>query len=103
MLDLKTFGDSPAAVVLVKIINERNLKFNRVSRLLEEFNRTLNSVNKLPNQTARILINLYYKDALIRCERFESPLDIYTKNVITTIFKKWFKKYKNDNSTSSIN
>jgi hypothetical protein len=103
MLDSNTFGDSPAAIVLAKIINERNLKYKKIAKLLNDFNKTIGDINHVDTTTSIFLMGLIYRNSIDKCNSFDEPLNTYTKNVLSTIYKKWavrknaYKPKKNRN------
>jgi len=98
-LHKNTFGDSDAAVTLVKILNEN--KTNRyigknVARLLSEFNRTLHELEKIDSKIMFYLGGLLYKVTITKLDKNPVPINTYSQNVLNTHYKVWLKK---NNST----
>jgi hypothetical protein len=88
-LDDRTFGDSPAAINMVQIINERGLNPRKPSRLLNRFNKILVDLNHVDLTTAIHVVNLVYLESYEKCETFEEPLNTFTQNILSTKFKQW--------------
>lgn len=88
-LDERTFGDSPAAVDMARIINEKGLNPRKPARLLARFNKIIADLNQVDLTTAIHLMHLVYKESLDKCETFEEPLNTFTQNILSTKFKKW--------------
>ena len=88
-LDERTFGDSPAAIDMVRIINERGLNHRKPGRLLHRFNKIAADLNHVDLTTAIYVMHLVYKESFKTCESFEEPLNTYTQNVLSTKFKEW--------------
>jgi hypothetical protein len=91
-LDERTFGDSPAAITMVNIINERGLDSRKPARLLNRFDKIVNDINHVDVTSAIHLMHLLYKESYEKCETFEEPLNTYTQNVLATKFKIWQKR-----------
>lgn len=93
-LDERTFGDSPAAITLAKLINESGVKSHKISRLLNHFNLTLKELGKIDTKvsigTARVVYENYKKS----CETIPAPFSTYTANVLNTKYKCWLKENK---------
>jgi hypothetical protein len=88
-LDERTFGDSPAAVDMARIINEKGLNPRKPARLLARFDKIIADLNQVDLTTAIHLMHLVYKESLDKCETFEEPLNTFTQNILSTKFKKW--------------
>lgn len=88
-LDKNTFGDSPAAIGLACIINERGLKPRKPARLLNRFNKIIMDLNNVDITTSIHIMKLVYHEFHKTCETFEEPLNTYTQNVLSTTYKKW--------------
>lgn len=88
-LDNNTFGDSPAAITLVKIINERNLRSDKVTNILVSFNSKIRDLNGVNVTTVTYIMSLIYQDHVKKCDSLPKPLNTYTKNVLSTIYKNW--------------
>jgi hypothetical protein len=89
ILDERTFGDSPAAIDMVRIINKRGLDSRKPRRLLNRFDKITSDINHVGITSAIHLMHLLYKESCEKCESFEEPLNSYTKNVLATKFKLW--------------
>lgn len=88
-LDEKTFGDSPAAIDMARVINERGLNHRKPSRLLNRFNKIITDLNHVDLTTSIYIMNLVYKESIDKCESFEEPLNSFTQNILSTKFKEW--------------
>jgi hypothetical protein len=88
-LDERTFGDSPAAIDMARIINERGLNHRKPARLLNRFNKIIMDLNHVDLTTSIHVMHLVYKEFFEKCESFEEPLNTYTQNVLSTKFKEW--------------
>lgn len=92
MIDEKTFGDSPAAIVLAKQLNERNIKLPKINKLLSDFNRTLHELEKIDSRIGLGLAHSSYKSFSEKCKTLPYPFATFTANVLDTNYKKWLKK-----------
>lgn len=92
VLDERTFGDSPAAIDMAKIINETGLSPRKPARLLNRFNKIIMDLNHVDLTTSIHVMGLVYKESLEKCDDFEKPLDSYTKNILSTTYKVWVKR-----------
>lgn len=88
-LDERTFGDSPAAIDMARIINERALNHRKPARLLNRFNKIIADLNHVDLTTAIHVMHLVYKESLEKCDLFEEPLNSFTQNILSTKFKEW--------------
>jgi hypothetical protein len=88
-LDERTFGDSPAAIDMARIINERGLNHRKPARLLNRFNKIIMDLNHVDLTTSIHVMHLVYKEFFEKCESFEEPLNTYTQNVLSAKFKEW--------------
>lgn len=88
-LDTTTFGNSPAAITMVKIINERGLSPRKPARLLTRFDKIIVDINHVEVMSARHIVKLLYKESFEKCNSFNEPLNTYTQNILTAKYKKW--------------
>ena len=91
-LDKGTFGDFPAAIKIVELMNERRLRPGRIARILTSFDKMLADISHVNVTTGITIAGLLYKEFTVRCKSLESPFDTYTHNVISTKYKMWLKK-----------
>lgn len=89
VLDKNTFGDSQVAIVMSKIINEKNLSPRKPARLLNRFNKIISDLKDVNLTTSIHLINLVYHESIEKCNNFEEPLNTYTKNILSGKYKEW--------------
>lgn len=92
-LDLYTFGNSPAAINLVKILNETNFQTKKISSIYAKFNHTLHELEKIDSKIAIGLAKILYMNH--KAKYFSDyPEDIKTHclNVLSMYFKVWLKK-----------
>lgn len=92
MINENTYGSSPAAVVLAKMINEKGFRTRKVGRILQDFNNVIANTNHVDVTTTIYLMKLAYNDSLKKCDSLETPFNTYTKNVLSTIYKVWCKR-----------
>lgn len=91
-LDKGTFGNSPAAIKLVEIINEKNVKPAKIAKILTSFDKILADISHVNVTSAIKIVSLLYKEYSNKCKTLESPLDTFTHNVLNTKYKMWLKK-----------
>jgi hypothetical protein len=91
-LDKGTFGNSPAAIKLVEILNENNIRPTRVANILNSFDKILADISHVNVTSAIKIVTMLYKEYSKKCEFLESPLDTFTHNVLNTKYKMWLKK-----------
>ncbi len=107
-IDKNTFGSSPAAETLVKMImaNEPTSKnvLSKVSRVLERYSKIIILVNNTDFTLGNYVLEKALKDELKIVDDWEEKeIKTYTKNLLTAKFRAYKNKKKNDNSTSSSN
>lgn len=91
-LDKGTFGNSPAAIKLVEIMNEKNVKPTKIAKILTSFDKILADISHVNVTSAIKIVGLLYTEYTIKCKTLESPFDTYTHNVLNTKYKMWLKK-----------
>ena len=89
IIDDRTFGDSPSAIDMARIINEKGLNCRKPGRLLKKFNKIVADLNHVDVTTAIHVMHLVYKESFEKCESFEEPLNTFTRNILSTKFKEW--------------
>ena len=99
MLDSRTFGDFPAAIVLVAMINEngddknKNL-LSQISKCTTEFNTILRELEKIDaNIAISVVASIYPKYKRI-AQEIPGKYGTYTANIVKSIHKQW-RKSKN--------
>lgn len=108
-----TFGNSPAAVALIKLINESDVKPTKITKILTSFNLLLRELEKVNSRVAFSVAHSMYKSYKKGCEDLPAPFASYTANVLNTKYKCWLKANKahvpyknredNDNSAGRTN
>lgn len=98
MLHKNTFGDSPAAIILVEKLNNSKDETNRISRMsgisrtINKFNRTLHELEKIDSKIAIGLGKLSYHHYSVSFIKLPIPFNTYAHNVLCSIYKKWLVK-----------
>jgi hypothetical protein len=91
-LNEKTYGDSPAAIILVEKLNSTNIKISKIGIILSNFNRTLHELEKIDSRIGLGLAHSSFKTFRESCKRLPLPFSTYTANVLDTNYKKWLLK-----------
>lgn len=96
---LGTFGKSPAAKTLAKILHETNDKKNlaKVSKILSNFNTTLNELSKIDSKVGFYLGRVVYMKTKQECEKYPDTFKTYFMNVLTASYRQWLA---DNNSTT---
>ncbi len=89
IIDKNTFGHSPAAIKLAEIVNEMGERSDKVSRILVHFNTIIKNLNGVDVTSAIYIMELAYKDHINKCDSLPTPLNTYTKSVLSTSYKLW--------------
>ena len=89
-----TFGDSPAAIILVELLKEvDDTKLaSRVGRIIGEFNWTLNEIAKLDARVGIKLVNNFYKEQLTFIDNIPlipKKVKTFLCNVLTMRVRVW--------------
>lgn len=95
MIDLNTFGDSPAAIILANIVIDKKYRTDKISRILNEFNKILVETNHIHVNTSINLISIIYNYYIDKCDIMidDDEIKTFTKNVLSTTYKRWqFRK-----------
>lgn len=91
-MDSRTFGDSPAAVVLAdKVSNDKNFR-RKVTNILRCYNLEINAINGVKTVFRISIGKLIYEKYRAKCERLPLPISSYTDNVISAKFNNWINK-----------
>ncbi len=93
-LDIGTFGNSPACVTLVKIMNDKKISANKVGRQLANFNRTLHELEKIDREVGLSLAAMSYKHYKQTFITHPEEIISYAQNVLSMYYKKWLIKVK---------
>ena len=99
-IDAYTFGDSPAAVTLAKLLGQDEYSgcSKRVSKKFSDFARVLKFIDQIEdNEMRRILLNLWVKEGKINIEKakIDDKIKSYLLNIENTLYKKL--RRSNDN------
>ncbi len=95
LLHKNTFGNSPSAIKLVEIINEKQYKHHgKIGKSLTKFNLTLNQLDtvkdiKIKFSLAALAFN-YFRNII---KKYEMPYNTFTDNVLNSNYKKWLAKH----------
>lgn len=96
MIDLYTYGDSPAAVNLAHIINENGFEYKttrKITRILNGFSNIITSTNHIDIETSAYLMALVYHDFVIKCDALENEkIRKHTLTVLSTRYKHWQRR-----------
>lgn len=96
MLDSKTFGNFPASIVLVNMINEnedyKNKKLlSQISKCTTHFNTVLNELEKVDINTAIFIVKSIHPKYIEIALSLPEKYGTYTANVVESIKKQWMK------------
>ncbi len=94
MLENFTFGNSPAAVTLVKIINDNNISPIKIGKLLANFNHTLKELSKIDTKVSISLVTVFYHQKMEVINTYPIIVKSYLKNVVTTKYRMWLDTQK---------
>ncbi len=94
MLDSRTYGDFPAAVVLVTMINENGDDNNKkllsqISKCTTHFNTILRELEKIDVNVAIPIVNIIYPNYRQIALSIPGKYGTYTANVVGSIYKSW--------------
>ncbi len=95
MIDKHTYGDSPAAIDLVRIIQENDLHYfvtRKITRILNGFNNVLVATNHVEKKYLIQLIALVYEDFEKKCDSLDERVISHTKTVLRTTYKNWQRR-----------
>lgn len=91
-IDLYTYGGTPAAVVLAKLVDKHGAG-HKVGRIWGDYSTGLRDIGKsnLPNRSKKQMFCLWRDAYLQRTKQssLEEEVKHYLNNVITTRFKMW--------------
>lgn len=102
-MDSKTFGDSPAAIVLADKVSDNKNARRKVSNILKCFNLEMNAINGVETIFRINFGKMVYDKYRAKCDSLPLPISTYTDNVISTKYKIWLNmrnlelKRKNNN------
>lgn len=89
MLDLGTFGNTPAAIKLVEIAKEENISLRKSAKILQYFNTVVNELKDIDSRIKCGIINMVYEKCTNRCDLLNDKIKTYTLNVLNTKYKQW--------------
>lgn len=92
MLDIGTYGNTPAAIKLVEIINEKNINSYPIGKLLCAFNTTLNELTKINSRIGIGLVKMVYMQSSEKAKKLNPEISSYVQNVLSTKYKLWIKE-----------
>ncbi len=99
MLDLKTFGESPAAIILATRINQNNKHLSKIAKMLNVYNLTLKELGKIDTSIGVGLANDVFKKYVKLADRYPIEIKTYLQNVISTKYRNWLKEHNAQLST----
>jgi hypothetical protein len=88
MLDRGTYSNTPAAIVLIDIMNEQNIN-PKCCKLLSRFSSILSGLSKMTNQGKFELEILLYRDYKLKAEKVPIEIKTYVLNVLHYYHKNW--------------
>ena len=89
-----TFGKSPAAITLAKILANNEKQLGKVGKTLSTFNMILNELTKVDTKIRFGLAMLVYKKYKALAKTYPMDHATYMSNVISTRYKVWLKESK---------
>ncbi len=96
---LGTFGNTPAAKTLAKILHESNdtKNFTKISRMFSTFNRMLHELSSVHTSVRFGLGHLVYKSFRDGCKAYPESVRTYVLNVMAGSYRQWL--VENDSLT----
>lgn len=92
MIDKNTFGESPASIVLCDMLNQTGYNSRKIGRLFNNFDKVIIETSSVDLKIRMILVELYYNESLTKCDNFPTPLNTYSKNVLSGKYKTFVNK-----------
>lgn len=89
MIDKGTFGNTPAAIKLAEIINERNIPYRRIGNLLGTFNTILNEMSNVHSKVSITVVKIIRDKFLLDADKFPLEVRSYVKNLIIGKYRHW--------------
>ena len=88
-MDSRTFGDSPAAIVLADKLLYNKTASRRVTNILQGYNLEMKAINHVETKFRVSIGKLIYEKYRAKCLTLILPISTYTDNVLTAKFKTW--------------
>lgn len=86
-MDSRTFGDSPAAVVLAdKVSNDKKLR-RKVTNILKEYHEELNAITGVEGRFRISVTYMIFEKYRAKCASLPLPISSYTENVLSSKHK----------------
>ena len=102
MIDIYTYGDSPAAINLAHIINENEHTYKttrKITRILNGFSNIITSTNHIDLETCTYLMDLVDHDFVKKCDGLENEkVRKHTLTVLSTRYKYWQRRINTQRS-----
>lgn len=89
MLDIGTYGNSPAATILVEKINKNNIEFKQLGKILASHNTLLNDIGKTNSKFKLTFAILVHNKALNSSEDLPNEVKTYVINLLKAKFRAW--------------
>ena len=97
MIDLGTFGKTPAAIRLAELINEDNINYSKLGLMLSSFSRTLKELKKIDSRIALSLAkSLYVYNKNKSLTKYHQKINTYIVNVLKSIYNKFLEDMKHN-------
>jgi len=93
-IDSKTYGDSPAAIVLADKITGNAKLIRKVGRILTQYYAEMNALAPVELEFKISFGYLIFEKHRARCVVLPEIIGTYTDNVLSTHFKIWVKTKK---------
>jgi len=87
-----TFGKTPAALVLEKLLVDDDKNRRKLSTLYGSFGRTLNELSKIDSRIGIGLAKTVTANYILRSEDFPTDIETFFANVISAKYKLWLKE-----------
>lgn len=90
-MNVGTFGNTPAAITLAKIlIKDENKKYvSRVSRLLQQFGAMLNELSGVDTKVSVGMEHILFHHFIKSCETLPTEIRTFTCNIISMKHRVW--------------
>lgn len=94
-MDSRTFGDSPAAIVLAHKLSDDKKNRRKVTNILREYNHSINHITHVEIGVRIEITYLLFEKYRAQCVRLPLPISTYTDNVLSAKHKALITRLRN--------
>lgn len=92
-LDKGTYGNTPAALRLVRVINLLQIEdYKRIGKLLSSFNSTLTEMNKVNTRISVGIVHILYHHYIESTKTLNFHCMSFVRNLISARYRQWQKE-----------